>query len=145
MLSEQKMVLKYCKNLEQEGKSFSVEVPFFHRSIDLVIKKNDNEYSAVEFKLKNWKKAITQAKDYLLGAESAFICIPKNILSKNIESMINHSGCGLIIFDEEKDEFIIHTNPSKRNSPNKGYSIMNRGFRFALENNNYQYLLSLNQ
>ena len=140
--SEQEMVIRFCEFLEEEGKKFTVEVPFFSRSIDLVFTDTDEKYYAVEFKLKNWKRAIVQAKCYMLGAEFTFICIPKNIHNKNIEEEILSNDCGLILFDMEEEKFEIVKKIKQKTK--KGRFLMEKGFKYASDNNNYKYLLSLN-
>jgi hypothetical protein len=139
--SEQEMVVKFCETLEKEGKTFAVEVPFFSRSIDLVFTDSDGNYSAIEFKLKNWRQAISQAKCYMLGAEFAFICIPKNTYNERVEREILNSNCGLIIFDEEKEKFEIIKKP--RPKERKGRFLMEKGFVYAQNNKNYEHLLTL--
>ncbi len=139
--SEQEMVIKFCKTLEKDGKTFAVEVPFFSRSIDLVFTDSDGKYSAIEFKLKNWKQAITQAKCYMLGAEFTFICIPLNIYNKKIEKEILDSECGLILFDVKNGKFEIIKEFEQKTK--KGRFLISKGFQYACENNNYEYLLSL--
>lgn len=141
-ISEQEMVIKFCKTLEKEGKTFAVEVPFFSRSIDLVFTDNSGKYHAVEFKLKNWKQAINQAKYYMLGAEFAFVCIPKNTYNEQIEKEILKSNCGLILYDTEQEEFEIIKEFEQKTK--EGRFLIHKGFEYAYNNNNYEYLLSLN-
>ncbi|HUS49625.1 MAG TPA: hypothetical protein VMZ91_05635 [Candidatus Paceibacterota bacterium] len=140
--SEQEMVIKFCKFLEKKGKVFAVEVPFFSRSIDLVFTDTSGKYYAVEFKLKNWKKAIAQAKYYMLGADFSLVCIPANIYNEQVEKEVLDSNCGLILFDVESEEFKIVKQVEQ--VTNKGRFLMEKGFTYACDNNNYQYLLSLN-
>ncbi len=142
IFSEQEMVIKFCKFLEKEGKIFTVEVPFFSRSIDLVFTDTNGKYYAVEFKLKNWKQAIIQAKYYMIGADFAFICIPTNIYNKQVKKEILISNCGLILFDVENEKFNIIENAKQVTK--KGRFLLKKGFKYAYNNNNYEYLLSLN-
>lgn len=142
-ISEQEMVIKFCKTLEREWKIFAVEVPLFHRSIDVVFTDNSWKYYAIEFKLKNWKQAIEQAKDYMMWADFTFICIPKNVFSSKVKEAFVEYWFGIIIFDEIKEEFEIAINPIKRDEVFKGAFLIERWFRYACDNNNYQYLLSL--
>lgn len=138
--SEREMVIKFCEILEKEGKIFAVEVPFFSRSIDLVFTDSDGKYRAIEFKLKNWRQAVVQAKRYMLGAEFTFVCIPQNIYNEQVKKEILASNCGLIIFDEENGKFKIIEKEQERK---KGRFLMEKGFVYAQNNNNYKYLLSL--
>jgi hypothetical protein len=140
-LSEYDLVIKFCKSLQNEGKTFAVEVPFFSKSIDLVFTDTNGDFYAIEFKLRNWRQAIRQAKYYMLGAEFTYICIPKNICNKNVEREIILSNCGLFVFDEESEEFVLVREPMHKQQ--KARFLIEKGFTYALKNNNYEHLLSL--
>ncbi len=140
-ISEQEMVLKYCKKLRREKTEFTVEVPFFHRSIDLVYLNKDNKYCAVEFKLTNWKIALKQAEDYSLWADYTYICMPKCKVSQNAKFSILDNWFWLIIFDTERGRFKKIHDPIKKPNLN-GQPLMKRWFNFALANNNYGLLLT---
>jgi len=141
-MSEQEMVIKFCQTLEKAWQAFAVEVPLFHRSIDVVYLDQNGKYYAIEFKLKNWKQAINQARDYMMGANFTFICIPKHIFNEKIENAVLEHWFGIIIFDEEKWEFQEARKPKEEHWFN-GRFLLQRGFEYACENKNYQYLLSL--
>jgi len=51
-----------------------MEVPCLGRSVDLAFIMDGMIYS-VEFKLRNWRKALQQARDHQLGADYSFICM----------------------------------------------------------------------
>lgn len=78
-----------------------LEVPYMSRCIDMVLVDKDYNLITIEFKLKNWKKAIEQAKDHRLGADKSYICLPK---SKNISQKLlaesNKSGVGILMWEE---------------------------------------------
>ena len=81
-----------------------VRIGFFRA--DIVAYKKDNVV-AVELKLKNWKKAIIQAKNYQLGADYVYIAIPLmksfNILRK-AQCKLENEGIGLLIINEKTCE-----------------------------------------
>ncbi len=141
--SEKQMVLDYCKILERENLSFAVEVPFYNKSIDLVYTDNSGQLCALEFKLNDWKKAITQAKDCSTGAHKVYICIPKKKYSMKLEEQAEKVGCGLIIFDLEKKDKVILKESNHNNIWEGANRILNEGYSYSIENNNYQQLQSI--
>ena len=74
----------------------------FHRA-DLVAFK-DEEVIAVELKLRDWKKAIIQAKNYQFGSDLVYIAVPLqksyNILRK-AEHIFKKEGIGLLVVNEK--------------------------------------------
>ena len=70
---------------------------------DLVAFK-DKEVIAVELKLRNWKKAIVQVKNYQLGSDYVYIAVPLlksyNILRK-AEFIFKKEGIGLLTVNEK--------------------------------------------
>ena len=87
---------------KQEFKVF-YEIRIGFCRADLVAIKNDLVI-AVELKLKDYKKAIIQAKNYQLGSDLVYIAVPLmrsyNILRKAEHSLKKH-GIGLLIVNEK--------------------------------------------
>ncbi len=102
--SEIDMVNKAVKIYKKQGFLVTTEVPFLHRSIDLVYKKAE-ELISIEFKLSNWKRAIKQAESHLLGSNKVYICIlkPKKGLSPLLQAEIENSPIGLLFFDPDEE------------------------------------------
>jgi len=50
------------------------EAALLGRSVDLVFLQG-NAVCTVEFKTRDWRKALNQARDHLLGADYAYVCI----------------------------------------------------------------------
>ena len=73
----------------------------FHRA-DLVAFQGKTVV-AVELKLREWKKAFVQAKNYQLGADYVYLAFPyqkeHTILSKR-EAILSREGIGLLTVDE---------------------------------------------
>ena len=73
---------------------------------DLLAFKKD-EVVAVELKLKDWKKAIVQAKNYRLAVDYVYLVVPLfrvyNILRK-AEHILKKEGIGLLIVKETNCE-----------------------------------------
>lgn len=63
----------------------------------------DKKTTAVELKLRDWKKAIVQAKNYQLGSNYVYIAVPLsrayNVLRK-AEHYLKKEGIGLLIVNE---------------------------------------------
>lgn len=96
-----------------------LEVPYLSRCIDMVIVDELYNIITVEFKLKNWQQAILQAKDHSLGADEAYICIPKpkRISDKLIEAS-NKTGVGILFWNPDAD-FPFEQYSSAKSNPNR--------------------------
>ena len=92
------------KKIEMINKIY-LEVPYMSRYIDMVIVKNDNKIITIEFKLKNWKKALKQAKVHKYGANEAYICMPEPARGFKEEFIraLNNKGIGLYQYREKQE------------------------------------------
>lgn len=92
-------ILKFTKKkLKEKGKHVFVQVPFLSRCIDMVILDGDQIIS-IEFKLHDWRKAIIQSEDHLLGVNKAYICLPgREKISKKFKAHLDQNGIGLYFF-----------------------------------------------
>jgi hypothetical protein len=103
---------------KKQGYILKREVKIGYCRADLVAFKK-NEIIAIELKLKDWKKAITQAKNYQFGADFVFLAVPLfraySILRK-AEFYLKKEGIGLLVITENNCEVreIIEAKPSKR-------------------------------
>lgn len=97
--------ITYYKTL---GYKVSTEVPFLHRSIDLVYE-NNGEINSIEFKLRDWKKACEQARTHVYGSNKVYVCIlkPTKGISSEIEQYFKDSPIGLLFYDENNKKSII--------------------------------------
>ena len=74
---------------------------------------------AVELKLRDWKKAVVQAKNYQLGSDYVYIAVPLmksyNIIKK-ASHILEKNGIGLLAVNEENSNVseIIKAKKSKR-------------------------------
>lgn len=103
-----------------ENKKFSVfdEVKLFARNIDVVAKKRD-EVIAVELKLRDWKKAIDQARLNLRVSNYSFVALPEPVwdrIDRRIYSMSFEHGIGLLSVDGVTRQ-IMRPERSKRIQP----------------------------
>lgn len=95
-------ILQY-NSLEKLRNSRSVsvghEVPLLGRIVDLVYIQ-DGTVVTVEFKIHDWRRAISQARDHLLGADYAYICMPKRKTSERLLTELERVGVGLFFYRE---------------------------------------------
>ena len=98
-----KPVSDYFKN---QGYKVKHEIKIGFCRADLLAFKND-EVVAVELKLKDWKKAIVQVKNYKLAVDYVYLAVPLfrvfNILRK-AEHILKKEGIGLLISKETNCE-----------------------------------------
>ena len=95
-----KPVSDYFKN---KGYKVRYEIRIGFCRADIVAFKN-NKTTAVELKLRDWKKAIIQAKNYQLGSNFVYLAVPLsrayNILRK-AEHYLRKERIGLLIVNEK--------------------------------------------
>ena len=92
------------------------EVPFLSRCIDLVFISSSGEIISVEFKMRNWRHAIEQAKNHMLGADKAYICLPEQNLSKLLLEALEYAGVGLFLYSPDNFEVMSEVVPAPQNS-----------------------------
>ena len=106
-----------CVRRLRESFSVSVgqEVPLLGRTIDLVYIDN-GVVVTIEFKLRDWRRAISQARDHLLGADYAYICMPRRTVTDGLRLELEEAGVGLVFYkdgDEWPFEEIVAAPKSK--------------------------------
>jgi len=95
-----KPVINY---FQSQGYQVRREVKIGFCRADIVAFKN-RKTTAIELKLNNWKKAISQAKNYQLGADFVYIAFPlmKSFkVMKKAEHIFQKEGIGFLIINEE--------------------------------------------
>lgn len=105
---EERLRKSFCKykNGNKNVKLY-IEVPVFARSVDLV-ELVDGKLYAVEFKIKDWKRALSQLKSVESCFDYLVLCVPKPKTEKccrHIKSTCEISGIGLYFWDQESDRF----------------------------------------
>jgi hypothetical protein len=95
-----KPVSNYFQN---RGYVVKREVKIGYHKADIVAFKEENVV-AIELKLRDWKKAIIQAKNYQLGTDYVYIAVPLmksfNILKK-AKHKLEEAGIGLLVVNEK--------------------------------------------
>lgn len=98
----------FCKyKSSNKNAKLYIEVPVFARSVDLVELVEGKLY-AVEFKIRDWKRALNQLKSVESCFDYLVLCIPKPKTEKcrrNIISTCASLGIGLYFWDQENDLF----------------------------------------
>jgi hypothetical protein len=72
------------------------------RSVDLAYIRA-GELFTVEFKIHDWRRALAQARDHLLAADYAYICMPERRVSDEMQAELSGTGVGLVFYREEPD------------------------------------------
>jgi len=103
LLSEEKYVNKAFEILQNHSEINNIRkhVPILGRYVDLAFIKGNSIYT-VEFKLHNWKRALIQSKDHLLGADYCYICMPPKLFKDDFILSLNKFGIGLYAFTNNK-------------------------------------------
>ena len=91
---------------KKNGYKVRYEIKIGFCRADIVVFK-DGKTIAVELKIRNWKKAIIQAKNYQLGCDYVYLAVPLlrvyNILRK-AEFYLKKEGIGLLVINEKTCE-----------------------------------------
>lgn len=77
-------------------------VPCLSRCIDLVIT-NRSMTSAIEFKLRDWRKGLIQAADHRLAVDKTYVCLPVRKVSDSMEQAFADAGVGLLLYDDDSE------------------------------------------
>ena len=100
---ESELIKPVSDYFKRQGHIVRYEVRIGFCRADIVAFKND-DVTAVELKLRDWKKAIVQAKNYQLGSNYVYLAIPLwrayNVLRK-AEHYLKKEGIGLLIINEK--------------------------------------------
>jgi tagatose-1,6-bisphosphate aldolase len=79
------------------------EVPFLSRCIDMVLLDNSGLAITIEFKISNWKHAIDQVRNHMLGADKVYICLPYRKPSDKLINNLKQEKIGLFLFQNNED------------------------------------------
>lgn len=105
-ISEEEQRQYFINSWAEKNVKLICEVPVFCRSVDLVkYNEKKNTVSAIEFKTKNWKRAIEQVMSIAISFDYVEICIrkPKTIKAQDIiNNYCETMGVGVYFFDVNK-------------------------------------------
>ena len=100
---ESELIKPVSDYFKKQGYVVRYEVRIGFCRADIVAFKNDN-CTAIELKIRDWKKAIIQAKNYQLGSNYVYLALPLwsvyNVLRK-VEFYLKKEGIGLLIINEK--------------------------------------------
>jgi len=85
----------------REGYEIFMEVPLYNRSIDAVLLKG-KELITVEFKVRDWRRAVRQVRTHLLAADYSYICMPEKKIPGEFIEILSKIGAGLWLFNIEE-------------------------------------------
>lgn len=116
-ISEEEQRRYFLDKWKEKDTQFICEVPVFCRSIDLVkYNHKNNTVSAIEFKTKNWKRAVEQVMSTAISFDFIEICVrkPKTIKAQDaIKEYCQAVGVGVYFFDAEALDFEHILEPEK--------------------------------
>lgn len=108
-ISEEEQRNYFLTKWKEKDTRFICEVPVFSRSIDLVkYDQKNNTISAIEFKTRNWKRAVEQVMSTSISFDYVEICVrkPKTIKTQEaIKEYCRGMGVGIYFFDTDELEF----------------------------------------
>jgi hypothetical protein len=90
------------RRLKRQGVSVAWEAALFGRSIDLAYK-YEEDLVAVEFKLKDWRRALQQAQHHKIGADYVYICLPYVRHTERLIEAAKHAQVGILSFIDNGD------------------------------------------
>lgn len=116
-ISEEEQRQCFIEQWNNSNVFLACEVPVFCRSVDLVTyDKNKKILTSIEFKTKNWKRAIEQVLSTAIAFDYLEICIrkPKTELSQQkIVQYCSDVGIGVYFFDINTRSFEHRLVPQK--------------------------------
>lgn len=98
--NEQAYVMDAHRRLRCLGIPCKWEAPLLGRSIDLAFL-YEGAVLSVEFKLKDWRRGLQQARDHLLGVDYAYLCLPGKNLSERLKNEAVAAGIGLLVYRDD--------------------------------------------
>jgi hypothetical protein len=92
--TEQGYVRSAYISLRKQGIPSAWEAALLGRSVDLAFLCEGLVFT-VEFKKRDWQRALVQAKDHLLGADRAYICVAEQEPSDALLTEARRAGIGV--------------------------------------------------
>lgn len=114
--TEQGYVRSALITLRKRGVQAAWEAALMGRSVDLAFILDDLVYT-VEFKKRDWRRALVQAKDHLLGTDFAYICLAEHEPTEALLVEAKQAGIGVVRFracDNWPFEVVVEAPPSQQ-------------------------------
>jgi hypothetical protein len=100
MRCENAMVRDVLRRIRRRDRIVAASwVPILGRCIDLAYV-DGRTITTVEFKLRDWRRALEQARDHRLSADHAYVCMPRRQVTEKMRSELVSAGIGLLFFVE---------------------------------------------
>jgi len=106
----EKAAIKFLKKMYFK---FSWQVPIYNRMIDLAAVDQKGYLFGIEFKLRNWKQAIKQAKANLNSFDFVYVCLPGGKYLEELKKEAEELGIGVMIYDAKIKTIKIEVNAKK--------------------------------
>ena len=100
--SEQSYVIAAIAALRRLNVPHVWEAALLGRSVDLAYL-CDDAVCTVEFKKRDWRRALAQAHDHLLGADFAYICLAERAPTAELLQAAHDAGIGVLAISLESD------------------------------------------
>lgn len=114
--TEQGYVRSALTVLRRRGIQAAWEAALLGRSVDLAFILDDAVYT-VEFKKRDWRRALLQAKDHLLGADFAYICVAGHEPTEGLLMEAREAGIGVVRYRANENwpfEVLVEARPSQQ-------------------------------
>jgi hypothetical protein len=116
-ISEEEQRRHFILNWNDPDIQLICEVPVFCRSVDLVkYNRIKNTVCAIEFKTKNWKRAVEQVMSTAISFDYVEICVRKPKTKKSQDAIIEYCskiGVGVYFFIDKELKFEHALTPQK--------------------------------
>jgi len=100
--------------LQQMDFLYCWRVPLHNRVIDLVALDGKGQLVGVEFKLRDWKRALEQAVKNSNSLDYAYVCLPGGSYLDELKSRAERLGIGVMVYSEELGTVEIELSAQKR-------------------------------
>lgn len=97
--AEQELVDAVVRQMPGDVEVFE-GVPCLSRCIDLVVVDGGTIWS-IEFKLRDWRRALAQAQDHLLAVDKSYVCLPYRRLTPDMDQAFRTASVGLLLYSND--------------------------------------------
>lgn len=111
-MTENDFTIEIENFLQEQNYRIRFEVPNMGQSIDILASKS-RWLTAIEAKIANWRRALSQCKTHELIADYICIAIATKKVSEELQTETRKRGYGLIHFDREHQKCTWIVNPER--------------------------------
>ena len=99
--------------LEKRCFKFSWQVPLHNRVVDFVMINQEGFLVGIEFKLKDWKRALEQASLNSSSFDFVYVCLPGGKYLDKLKKDAEELGVGVMVYDDSIDTIKIELEAKK--------------------------------